>query len=357
MVHPRPPRAVELSAQLADMLFNQWHAARSKNINFGEHDIWGRQVAYARARRVCSRAPLPRAAAATMDWRLPLWSHLEQASAVTRGQGVPVPRWALVQGELQHWEGHSDDYLYLNVPLRGDFTVSGDVSGGNANRIHLVYAGIKVNVNYDRKFVTVTTFGRSSRRIPIDPPLSDLKVAYPCRLEVKDQTLRLFLQGRKVLEEPLPPGHDPWLALQQDFYAHTGFKNLKLTGTPTVPESLDLSAHARSLGMAGRLLSGASRRRHPAWAKKGEEIVGANIGSNDRPAPDRYGNQDRSFFQRTARLGSKQESLLQYHRPLLDESVISYDFFYEPGKSIVHPALDRIAFLRNPAEATRRRLG
>jgi tetratricopeptide (TPR) repeat protein len=343
------PALAQPSAQLADMVFNQWHAVRSKNVNIAERDIWGRQVAYARARtRLLASPPAPRGGGNDGLARLPLWSHIEQASAVTRGQGVPVPRWALVQGELQHWEGHSDDYLYLNVPLRGDFTVSGDVSGGNANRIHLVYAGIKVNVSYDFKSLVVVTFGRGSRRVPIEPPLRDLKVAYPCRLEVKDQTLSLFLQGRKVLEEALPPGHDPWLALQQDFYAHTGIKNLKLTGTPTVPESLELSALPDLSGWLAHYYSEPLEGDNPAWAKKGEEIVGINIGSNDRPAPDRFGNQDRTFLQRTARLGSKQESLLQYHRPMLDESVIAYDFFYEPGKSIVHPALDRMAFMLEP---------
>src|SRR5262249_43500732 len=43
--------------------------------------------------------------------------------------------------------------------------------------------------------------------------------------------------------------------------------------------------------------------------------------------------------------GSFRESLLQYHRPLLEDGEIEYEFFYEPGKIEVHPALDRLVFL------------
>src|SRR6185503_20371813 len=43
-----------------------------------------------------------------------------------------------------------------------------------------------------------------------------------------------------------------------------------------------------------------------------------------------------------------QESVLQYHRPLLEDGTIEYEFFHEPGQSIVHPALDRLALLLEP---------
>ena len=43
------------------------------------------------------------------------------------------------------------------------------------------------------------------------------------------------------------------------------------------------------------------------------------------------------------------QSLLSYHRPLRDGDVLSYEFLYEPGQVMVHPALDRLAFLLEPA--------
>jgi len=40
--------------------------------------------------------------------------------------------------------------------------------------------------------------------------------------------------------------------------------------------------------------------------------------------------------------------LLGYHRPLVENGVIEYDFFYEPGETAAHPALDRLAFILAP---------
>ena len=62
----------------------------------------------------------------------------------------------------------------------------------------------------------------------------------------------------------------------------------------------------------------------PDWAKRGDEIVGKR--SELTP-------------------GIKQESLLKYHRPLLEDGEIAYEFYFEPGKVMVHPVVDRLAFL------------
>src|SRR5262249_23915514 len=42
------------------------------------------------------------------------------------------------------------------------------------------------------------------------------------------------------------------------------------------------------------------------------------------------------------------QSRLYYHRPLGDGDVVTYEFLYEPGQVMVHPALDRVAFLLEP---------
>jgi hypothetical protein len=40
---------------------------------------------------------------------------------------------------------------------------------------------------------------------------------------------------------------------------------------------------------------------------------------------------------------------LRYHRPLLEDGQLEYEFFYEPNKTMVHPALDRLVFVLDPA--------
>ena len=73
----------------------------------------------------------------------------------------------------------------------------------------------------------------------------------------------------------------------------------------------------------------------PAWQKPGDAIFGRKL-------------KDAA--------GSKQESLLQYHRPMLEDGEVSYEFFHDPGKAAVHPALDRLAFLIEPGGVKLHRL-
>ena len=40
---------------------------------------------------------------------------------------------------------------------------------------------------------------------------------------------------------------------------------------------------------------------------------------------------------------------MRYHRPMLEDGRIDYEFYFDPGKVMVHPALDRLAFLIEPS--------
>ena len=40
--------------------------------------------------------------------------------------------------------------------------------------------------------------------------------------------------------------------------------------------------------------------------------------------------------------------MLRYHRPMLEDCQIAYEFYHEPGKVMVHPAIDRLGFVLEP---------
>ena len=46
--------------------------------------------------------------------------------------------------------------------------------------------------------------------------------------------------------------------------------------------------------------------------------------------------------------GSYRESILHYHRPVLEDGEIRYEFFYDPGRVEVFPAIDRAVFVLHP---------
>jgi hypothetical protein len=259
------------------------------------------------------------------DLGLAAWSRVTHARNRSRGTGAPLPIWLAKDNALTHLPGLDRDFVYLRAPLRGDFEVSGEVFGGRP--VQLAYAGIAVGVAPDGKEVVISAIGAPPRRVALDPPMALGDGPHRVRLTVKAGTFSAFLDDRKLHEQGLPARPDPWLALYQPAAEAGSIRNLKLEGGPTVPERLDLSDQPDLLGWLTSEDEEPSTIADPAWQKRGVEIFGRAL-------------KDAS--------GSKQESVLRYHRPMVEDGEVTYEFFQEPGKAAVHPSLDRLAFLIEP---------
>src|SRR5690606_22609355 len=81
--------------------------------------------------------------------------------------------------------------------------------------------------------------------------------------------------------------------------------------------------------------AGTFEGERPTWKKDGAEIVSGG--------PITYP-------------GSFLENLFYYHRPIVEDGQISYEFFWSPGKYEVHPALGRAAVLLSPEGVALHRL-
>src|SRR6185312_2234483 len=125
-------------------------------------------------------------------------------------------------------------------------------------------------------------------------------------------------------------------------------RNFRLTGRPTVPGALELSALPDLTGWLADYYNERVDGDMPSWARNGDEIVGHSYPFDPFSMTDRWGNVDNDKLGSSTARGSKQESLLRYHRPMLEDGEIRYEFFYVPGKTEVHPALDRLALLLEP---------
>ncbi len=69
------------------------------------------------------------------------WSSVSRTSAWSRGNGFPCADWHLSLGQVQSLAGHHEDYLYFQMPLRGNFEIECDVSGFGWRDTHLMVAG------------------------------------------------------------------------------------------------------------------------------------------------------------------------------------------------------------------------
>ncbi|HVX15288.1 MAG TPA: DUF1583 domain-containing protein [Pirellulales bacterium] len=284
---------------------------------------------HARAQLVVAADPAP---PNTVPYRgsLPLaqWQPAVHATAASRGGGRPRTHWQHRPGGLMHYSGHHRDYVYFAVPLRGDFDVEAELSTFFGRDTAVAYAATSLVLHHTRRTAILTNFERPRLEHPIEPPLDILGQWYRHRLSVRDGRCEVSVNGRKIFEERLPAEPDPWLAFAADSIYLSEVRNVRVTGTPAVPAELRLSAADNLNAWLAEYYAESVSGDQAQWEKRGEEIVG-------RKTPE-------------ASEGVV-ESLLQYHRPMFEDGEMRYEFYYQPGEATVAPALDRLAFLLEPA--------
>ena len=248
---------------------------------------------------------------------------------------APASRWFYRDGTAMHLAGEGDGYAYFQSPLRGSFTVEAEVTTGRWTETNLLYHGHWAGPHYSKAQIGLGTL-LSKTEGPKLEPILEFEERCRLKLEVKPNKASWFINQREVHELALPDKPDPWLALMTPGNSSGHARQVRITGTPEIPEELDLSSDENLLGWSASLYGdpmntsnnyGVQDRSHDAWKLSSQQIVGTKF--------DRVRNQ-------------KRQSLLRYHRPLAEDAVVSYDFFYEKGTTHVHPALGRTAFLLEP---------
>jgi hypothetical protein len=255
------------------------------------------------------------------------WAQVTQARGQTRGEGYPIPHWSDRDNQWAHYPGHDRDFLYMAVPIRGEFQINCELTALPRATIRIGYGGLAVGPKQDLKALERSQFGRPSGEIALNPPLEKLGEWYAFQLTTKGGRLTASVNGRKVHDAPAPADGDPWVTILSPG-ADTGkVRKFAISGDPRVPDKLNLSAMPDLTGWLADDYVETTSGDNADWDKRGEEILGKQL--EESP-------------------GTKQESLLKYHRPMLEDGQIAYEFFADPGKVMVHPALDRLAFLLEP---------
>ncbi|MFG0331824.1 MAG: DUF1583 domain-containing protein [Maioricimonas sp. JB049] len=272
---------------------------------------------------------------------IPLWQPASRTLAATRGTGTTPVRWDVAPGLVRKVIGHDDDYLYFGIPLRGNYQVECDVTDFDWKECHLLVAGTWIAPVYTLSHYDSGMIRAEFPRRKFSPPLTRPRHWIHYRTVVRDGTVTTYFNGMKVHSRQVSPDAPPWVAVRTRANNEGAVSNLRITGAPEIPQSVQLSANPE--------LSG--------WVPYFDEQVGDALSdwlhtTSLSPEGEIVGRWTAREFEDVTtdpeRVVGVQESLLRYHRPMLEDGTIEYEFYYRPESDQVHPALDRLVFLLAP---------
>ncbi|MEO9931255.1 DUF1583 domain-containing protein [Rhodopirellula bahusiensis] len=260
------------------------------------------------------------------------WEATSKRTAVSETAGYPRAHWKYERGRFEKVGGHDRDFLYFDLPLLGDFEVEAIVSGFNYCDTRLGYGGHCVGPSYDHRTILSGHFAADEAAVSLDRPLDEVGASMRVRLVVLDGYCETFVNGRSVCRNRISSSH-PWVTVFSDWYSHGWVHNLRISGSPSIPKTVELLDDERLLGWSGYF--GEAVGMEGDWETlPSQEIVEAGPGEFPVLQAKQHGRID----------GSSQSSLLQYGRSLGEEESISYEFFFREGSHIVHPAIGRTIY-------------
>ncbi len=250
------------------------------------------------------------------------WTPVAHPMSWRRGFGLPVAEWVFGGSQAINVANHGDDVVYFNIPLLGDITVEADTTVSAWREAEMLVGAQWVAPSYSNNSYDVGTIRRILSHNEIDRINQRSAHWYRHRTHIVGSEATVSLDGLSVHRETFPNVRDPWIGIRSRMLNEGGGRGVKISGSPVVPEQLDLIAPGLD-----------------AWI---------DYYANDEPwsrLPWTLTNSEIHGRLRTEMAGSICEQALFYHRPMLEDGTIEYEFFYLRGKSCAYPAIDRLCFL------------
>ncbi|MEZ6121885.1 MAG: DUF1583 domain-containing protein [Planctomycetaceae bacterium] len=258
-----------------------------------------------------------------------LWVSASGASAMSNGLGYPVSHWSWNGQEGHLMSGQGREYLFLSSPLWGEYDIEADLDP--QARTQLMAAGECYGMSTNLSGIQAGRMRSSLKVIPVKPPLAKTGQWAHGRIRIRDGIRTLFVNGRALMETPISEGDSPWVGLRGWCLSDAPFRNVRISGSPIIPKEVPLSVHPDLPGWESHFGQGLGGPTD-VWRFQPVEGEPAQIQADVQPALK----------------GTFCESLLQYRRPVPRHGQVRYEFFYEPGVRLVHPALDHMAMILTP---------
>lgn len=271
------------------------------------------------------------------------WHPSTIVTAETLGEHLPQVQWLVEPGKVRNSVSHGDDYLYFSSPLTGNFQVECGVTAFGWADMRILADGTWVSPVYNHKDVEIGDVRKSHTRNPLVPQLCKISDNLHYRLQIQDDVVRTFVNGREVHAQPRKRHPDPWIALRSNFKDEGNAYNVRITGDPVIPHEVRIADHPDLegwIGYFGGTVGWPDSRwqglyKHHAVTRETaqEESSGGILATrtNQQEFPNVW-----------------QEEALFYHRPMMEDGTIEYEFFYRPDQIEACPALGRNCFLVAP---------
>ncbi|QEL19722.1 DUF1583 domain-containing protein [Limnoglobus roseus] len=270
----------------------------------------------------------------------------------------PGTLWFAHDGAVTNGWSQDNAYLLFDTPLAGTFEFSVDVYLGGWKESHGGYAGVV----YQPCGENVTTMLSAVMRDDVvnKAQMKSMKKESFNRmtLRVTPKKVTCLWNGEVFYEDTDPSAVSPWLMLYGTNSRKPLFRNPTLTGTPDVLAEVKLTNGNDVTGWFSHypdaLLPKPLQKRE--FERNKDKPRDPN-GNDETPAEEKqepnydWQAKDGELLGRKLddATGPARQAKLGYFRPLRSGEAVRYEFYYEAGKSHVHPSLGRVAFLLDPA--------
>jgi hypothetical protein len=211
----------------------------------------------------------------------------------------------------------------------GNFEVVAERTTWDRQEMAILYAGHSAEPKYDLSAVLVTdSKGQTEKGSALEVPGFRDKGQARFRIAASDGRITTYTNDVQIHEQSVSNASFPWLVLRPAYPEFCGqVEDLRIIGSPTIPEELDLTGQDSYIGwdgsVFGRSIGQENERMGYDWTFRDNQLIAIFNGFE--------------FF----------ESYIRYKRPMLEDGVVEYEFQYN-GTSDIHPAIGSYAFLIRP---------
>lgn len=268
------------------------------------------------------------------------WSVATRSTAFEHGMGSPRSRWQFDTARVRKLTSHSDDYLYFASPLTGNYAIEANTTGFGYREAHLFVGGLWTGLVYNHRQYMVGNVRRELYRKDLNFPFTDTHShgMIHARVAVNDNRAVVSLNGHPVAEHSIAPHQNPWVAVRSMFRVFGGVDDLTITGEPIIPDTIEMAGSHELLGWYDYFQApGTNQNPLGPWVGSAAEAT------NGEHLSQIFSQRDNSMPR-----GVADERLLVYARPMLEDGVINYDFYYGSEQFAAHPTIGKTAFLITP---------